>query len=159
MRDVALFAIYTGLRFSDLNTLTSDHIVHERGKTWLVKQPVKTKNTSSVTVRLPIYALFGGKALRLIERYGTVEKLAHVGNNAAANRTLKEIVRKVGIPESRHITFHVCRHSFVTLLLSKGIPITSVQKLAGHQKIDMTLRYTHLASTVVDKEVEKAFKY
>lgn len=34
IRDVALFALYTGLRFSDLNTLTSDNIVKEKGKTW-----------------------------------------------------------------------------------------------------------------------------
>lgn len=157
IRDVALFAAYTGLRFSDLNTLTSDNIIRENGKTWIVKKPEKTRKTSGVVVRLPVYSLFGGKALALIERYGSVEKLTHVGNNASANRTLKDIIRKMGIPESRRITFHTMRHSCASLLIASGVPITTVQQVLGHAKIDQTLSYTHLSTQVVKHDIERAF--
>lgn len=157
VRDVALFAAYTGLRFSDLNAVTSRNIFTERGKTWLVVTPRKTAHTSAVTVRLPLYALFGGKAVALIARYKTVEQLAHVGNNAAANRTLKAIVQKLGISPDRRITFHSLRHSFVSNCIAQGIPITTVQLMAGHTKITMTAGYTHTEDTTVKTDVERAF--
>jgi site-specific recombinase XerD len=157
IRDVALFALYTGLRFSDLNSLTSDNIVRDNGKTWLVKIPEKTSGTSGVCVRLPLYSLFGGKALELIEKYGRIERLTHVGNNASANRTLKDVMRKIGIPESRRISFHTCRHSFASLLLAKGVPITTIQKCLGHSKIDQSLNYSHMTTSVVRDDIEKAF--
>ena len=158
IRDCALMAIYTGLRYHDLTTLTSDMLVKERGKTWLVKEPEKTSKSSGVVVRLPLYSLFNGKALQLIEKRGSIERLTHIGNNASANRTLKELCRRIGIAPSRRITFHCLRHTFCTLLIAKGVPITTVSKLAGHTKLEQTQRYSHIAKTMIDNDVKKAFK-
>ena len=157
IRDVALFAVYTGLRFSDLNTLTSDNLIMDNGNMWLVKTPEKTKKSSGITVRLPIYALFDGKAVKLIEKYKKIERLTHVGNNAAANRTLKDIIHKIGISDSRKVTFHTLRHSCASLLIAKGVPITTVQKILGHSKISMTEGYAHMTTQVVKDDIEKAF--
>jgi len=52
--------------------------------------------------------------------------LVKVGNNASANRTLKKVIEKAGIAKERHITFHIARHTTGTLLLSKGVPVTTV---------------------------------
>ncbi len=158
IRDCALMAIYTGLRYHDLTTLSSDMLIKERGKTWLVKEPEKTSKSSGVVVRLPLYSLFGGKALALIEKRGSIERLTHIGNNASANRTLKELCRRIGIAPSRHITFHCLRHTFCTLLIAKGVPITTVSKLAGHTKIEQTQRYSHIAKSMIANDVKKAFK-
>lgn len=158
IRDCALMAIYTGLRYHDLTTLTSDMLIKERGKTWLVKEPEKTSKSSGVVVRLPLYSLFGGKALELIEKRGSIERLTHIGNNASANRTLKELCRRIGIAPSRRITFHCLRHTFCTLLIAKGVPITTVSKLAGHTKIEQTQRYSHIAKSMIANDVKKAFK-
>ena len=157
IRDVALFALYTGLRFSDLNTLISDNLIIDNGNMWLVKTPEKTKKSSGITVRLPIYALFDGKAVRLIEKYKKIERLTHVGNNASANRTLKDIIRKIGVSDSRKITFHTLRHSCASLLIAKGVPITTVQKVLGHSKISMTEGYAHINDSVIQNDIEKAF--
>lgn len=158
IRDCALMAIYTGMRYHDLTTLTSDMLIKERGKIWLVKEPEKTSKTSGVVVRLPLYSLFGGKALALIERRGSIERLTHIGNNASANRTLKDIVKRIGVVSSRRITFHTLRHTFCTLLIAKGVPITTVSKLAGHTKIEQTQRYSHIAKEMIANDVKKAFK-
>ena len=101
---------------------------------------------------------FGGKAVSLIERYGSVEHLSHIGNNAAANRTLKEVIRRCEISDSRQITFHTMRHTFCTLLLAKGVPITTVAQLAGHTKIEQTQRYSHIARSMIADDVKRAFK-
>ena len=158
IRDCALLGIYTGLRYHDLTTLTSDMIIRDRGKLWLVKEPVKTSRSSGIVVKLPLSTLFGGKAVELIERYGCVEHLSHIGNNATANRTLKEVIRRCGISDSRRITFHTMRHTFCTLLLAKGVPITTVAQLAGHTKIEQTQRYSHIARSMIADDVKKAFK-
>ena len=158
IRDCALMAIYTGLRYHDLTTLTSDMLLKEHGKTWLIIQPKKTCKSSGMVVRLPLYSLFGGKALALIEKRGSIERLTHIGNNASANRTLKDLTKRIGIADTRCITFHTLRHTFCTLLIAKGVPITTVSKLAGHTKIEQTQRYAHIAKTMIANDVKKAFK-
>lgn len=155
VRDCALMGIYTGLRYHDLTTLTSDMLIRERGKLWLMIEPKKTMVSSGVVVRLPLSTLFDGKAISLIGKYGTVENLTHIGNNASANRMLKDIICRCGI--TRHITFHTMRHTFCTLLLAKGVPITTVARLAGHTKIEQTQRYSHIAQDMIAKDVKKAF--
>lgn len=158
IRDCALMAIYTGLRYHDLTTLSSDMLLKEHGKTWLIIEPKKTSQSSGMVVRLPLYSLFGGKALALIEKRGSLERLTHIGNNASANRTLKDLAKRIGVADTRRITFHTMRHTFCTLLIAKGVPITTVSKLAGHTKIEQTQRYAHIAKTMIANDVKKAFK-
>ena len=158
IRDCALMGVYTGLRYHDLTTLTSDMIVKDKGVTWLVKTPHKTEHSSGVVVNLPISILFGGKAMQLIEKRGSIENLTHIGNNASANRTLKDLIKRIGIPESRKITFHTLRHTFCTLLIAKGVPITTVSKLAGHTKIEQSQHYAHIDKSVVENDIKRTFK-
>lgn len=157
IRDCFVFACCTGFRFSDLNTLTKNHIVDMEGHKWIIKKPLKTKKTSDVTVKIPIYAIFDGLAVRLIEKYGSVERLCHIGNNAAANRTLKNVLAKSGISSDRHITFHTARHSCATLLLEQGVSITTIQKILGHTKLSTTQIYVKLLTSTIQHDVERAF--
>lgn len=41
--------------------------------------------------------------------------------------------------------FHTCRHTFISRLLQKGVPLTTVRELAGHRDIGTTMRYAHLS--------------
>lgn len=52
----------------------------------------------------------------------------------------------------KQITIHTLRHTFCSNLIQKGIPITTIQKLANHKKIQTTMRYSHLSN----KELEAA---
>jgi integrase len=53
-----------------------------------------------------------------------------------------EALRRSGI-EDFH--FHDLRHTFASNLVMAGVDLRTVQELLGHKKIDMTLRYSHLA--------------
>lgn len=53
----------------------------------------------------------------------------------------RRIMREAGMKGS----LHTLRHSYISDLMSNGAPPKWVQDVAGHSKIEMTMRYTHLA--------------
>lgn len=162
IRDAFLFACYTGFRFSDLNSIKNTDIKTINGKKWIVKKPLKTMDSSNITVRIPIYTIFDGKPLTLIddEYKGNMERLCHIGNNSSANRILKGIIARSKIENGseRHITFHCARHTAATLLLQQSVPMTTVQKILGHTKLTTTQIYAKVNDGVIDNDVKKAFK-
>lgn len=139
VRDAFLVGCYTGLRFSDITALRQSHIKDG----WLVIRMLKTK----YTVEIPVATLFDGKMLRLVEKYsGDIGKLTkQLGNNAAVNRTLHDLLAIVGADPK--ITFHSSRHTFATLLGQQGVDISVVSKLLGHRKLQTTEIYREVDRT------------
>lgn len=54
-------------------------------------------------------------------------------------------LEKAGIKrtEKRKMTPHCCRHTYMSLAVDAGIPLTTVQKMAGHSDVKVTAQYTH----------------
>lgn len=48
---------------------------------------------------------------------------------------------------------HLLRHSFATHLLDKGIDVTMIQKLLGHNDLKTTLRYLHVTNRDLQKVI------
>ena len=144
-RDLFLFSCYTGLRFSDIVTLEPTNIQMIDGKKWLIKNQQKTDEK----IKIPIYLLFDGKPLKIIQNYfslGSKTLFKSITNNSI-NAKLKRIFALAGI--DKHVTFHAARHTTATYLLSKGVSIFVVQKILGHSKIDTTQIYTHLIDETI----------
>ncbi len=57
----------------------------------------------------------------------------------AVNRVLARITKEAKLPKK--LKPHTCRHSFCTNLIKKGVPLTTVAKLAGHASIETTSRF------------------
>lgn len=56
---------------------------------------------------------------------------------------LREAVKKCKL--QKRITLHTLRHSYATHLLEYGMDIVSIKELLGHERIETTLVYLHVA--------------
>ena len=149
VRDVFIFSCYTGLDYSNVKGLKSQHIVRGiDGKFWINMQ----RDKSGVMARIPIL----DEALTILELYREYpikgDNLLPVISNQKMNAYLKEIMTLCQI--EKHITFHSARHTFATTVtLSNGVPISTVSKLMGHTKISTTQIYARVLEDKISADM------
>lgn len=147
VRDLFLFSCFTGLAYIDLHSLTYDNIVCLNGQDWLITRRQKTSvSTSILLLDIP-------KAI--IEKYRKVEKtlgkVFPILSNQKMNAYLKEIADLCGI--KKNLTFHLARHTFATMSLSKGVPMESVSKMLGHTNIKTTQIYARITNKKLEHDM------
>jgi integrase/recombinase XerD len=75
---------------------------------------------------------------RKVSQPMTTRQLARLFHEAAADAGIK-----------KSVTLHALRHSFATHLLERDTDIRKIQALLGHNKLDTTSRYTHVATGMI----------
>ncbi len=130
--------------------LTSANIVEFHQETWLIYKSVKT----GIEVSLPLYLLFEGKGIRILERYkDDLNGFFVLKDNSNINKELRVLARLAGV--DKRISFHTARHTNATLLLYSGANITTVQKLLGHKSVKTTQVYANIMDMTVIRDLEK----
>ncbi|BCY28977.1 tyrosine-type recombinase/integrase [Flavobacterium okayamense] len=140
-----IFSCLTGLRWSDINTMTWSEVRDEdNGISRVNFRQEKTDGVEYLYISNQARALLGERQ-HPSERVFKGLKYGAVYNN--------EIVRwcnRAGI--SKHITFHSARHTNAVLLLENGADIYTVSKRLGHREI----RTTTIYAKIVDQKMKEA---
>lgn len=151
--DAFLFCCYTGLRYSDFRNLSEKNLIRRNGSPWIVYTSIKT----GTDVKLPIGLLFDGKAWKIWQKYKQdPSTFFNIKHNSTVNKDLI-LLRKIS-KINTHISFHTARHTNATLLLNKGVNITTVQKLLGHRSISTTQIYGEVMECTMVKDLKKSAK-
>lgn len=152
VRDMFLMSAFTGLAFSDVSQLTSEHIVKDNaGNLWIRKHRQKTRQISNIPL-LDIPAA-------ILKKYEGNKKAAKKGvllpvpANQVMNRYLKEIATICKI--DKYLTTHVARHTYATVCLSQGVSLKNVSKMLGHASVKMTEHYARVLDTSILREMNE----
>ena len=151
VRDVFIFAAFTGLAFIDVQQLVPEHIVEDQnGNLWIRKPRQKTKNMCNIPLLDIPMAI-----LRKYATHPTRQKknvLLPVPCNQKMNSYLKEIADLCMI--NKTLTTHTARHSYATsVCLANGVSIENVAKMLGHSNIKMTQHYARVLDSSILRDM------
>lgn len=148
VRDVFLFQCLTGIAYVDATNLTKDNVIEDSfGQKWIRLDRQK----SSVQANIPLLEI----PLAILKKYKDLPngKLLPVYSNQKMNEYLKEISALCSI--NKRLTTHCGRHTFGTIMLTKGVSIESVSKMLGHTNITTTQIYAKVLNQKIICEVNK----
>ncbi|HEV7348413.1 site-specific integrase [Telluribacter sp.] len=149
VRDMFLFSVYTGLRWSDVSSLTTANFIETAdGLTLRFKSAKESKSGT-----LPLHIVFDGKAEAIVRKYWPDQeggKLFKGISNAFANLRLKELATQAAIKKSIH--FHIARHTSATIYAQKADVLTA-QNILQHSKLSTTQGYLHISNQERDNKL------
>lgn len=172
-RDMFCLGCNTGLRYSDIITITPENvqpIVSKDGKKKfeLVKDLWKVKK--SIRLLLNDYS---ASVLKKYLQHGSGRIFPKISNQKY-NQAIKEMAQACGFDQamekvlyagskrkvSKHykydlLTSHSARHTYAILSIRKGIPITTLKELLGHNDLKTTLAYLKTEQSDMNNAVEK----
>lgn len=153
VRDIFVFACFSGLAYIDLANLSVDNIQKMfDGRLWIVTHRQKTNTKVTVPLLPP--------AIKILKKYEGKYldgQLLPIITNQKLNCYLKEIADICGI--EKNLTFHLARHTFATTMtLGKGVPIESVSKMLGHTNIQTTQIYARITNEKISHDMENLAK-
>lgn len=132
IKKAAIFAGLTGLRFSDVQTLTWAEVRGVPGKYVLQFTQEKTEGAEVLPISDQAFEILGERA--------EPEARVFKGLKYSQMRTCFKLwLKDAGI--EKNITFHSFRHTYATLQLEFGTELYTVSKLLGHRSIKTTQIY------------------
>lgn len=156
-RNYFLFSFYLmGMPFTDIAHLKKENIIGNR----IQYSRQKTNKKYDIEIHqkgLEIIKFYSSKfpdaehIFPIINRIDIVEEYKDIEwARNRYNKKLRKIAELCGI--DKNLTSYVSRHSFATLAKNKGIPITAISEMLGHENIKTTQVYLDsLPSDVIDK--------
>ena len=150
IRDIAVIELLfaTGMRISELCSLKPSDIDFESNSILIYGKGAKERiiqlGNQEVISALILYQETFKKDIEVCG-YFFVNRLQHKLSDQSVRFMINHYAELSGI--SQHITPHMFRHSFATLLLEQDVDIRYIQTMLGHSSISTTEIYTHVSST------------
>lgn len=154
IRDIFLFACYTGLAYTDIKQLSRLHIEKDGSgeeASYYIRKPRQKTGQESIIPLLPV-------AMNILKKYSPSEDFRdfawRVSTNQKMNQRLKSIGEKAGIAKSLHM--HLARHTFATTVtLSNGVPLETVSRMLGHASLKQTQHYAKIIASKVKDDMKR----
>lgn len=147
VKRVCLFAILTGLRYSDIEKLEWSELEYSKYDGYMLR--IRQQKTNR-PVTMPI----SEHAVELMGEPGVGNERVFTGiKKWDLYRYIPVWVATAGI--SKHITFHCFRHTYATLQLNLGTDIFTVSKMLGHKNVKTTQIYTKIIDKRKRETTEK----
>jgi len=154
VHDMALLSLNCGLRAGEVFSLTWQDIDQDKG-TIFVRDPKNKHNRFAYTteaVKTMLSERVQGKRSDYIfsrrlakddpkETKRQVDRISKTFNRVVVTLNLNKDVTDA----RQKVVFHSLRHTYASWLVEGGVSLYTVQKLLGHERIDMTERYSHLS--------------
>lgn len=155
VRDMFLFGVYTGLRFSDIYKLKKMHFFESPDGMILNYQANKTQKHGVKFLDI----LFYGKPRIIAEKYipeDNTKTLFKGLVNSKVNRILKVLSKKARIPKP--LCFKDARDTFATQLINLNLPLTIIQAELQHGNIKITSKYLHVTGDSTKKAMKNLWQ-
>lgn len=146
VRDTAVLELLfaTGMRVSELCNIKESDLdlsegvlfIHGKGN----RERIIEIENAEVLVSLQQYA----ELKNTNTRYFFLNNRGNPISDQSARRIVHNYAKLVD--QNRHITPHMFRHSFATLLLEEDVDLRYIQQLLGHSSIATTQIYTYVSS-------------
>ena len=147
IKSAFLFSCYCGLRISDVLALKWKN-VDCTGEQWHISIVMQK-------TRQPLYLPLSMQARkRMPERDGATEEdsvFSTLPCEDTCNVQIKPWVKEAGI--TKHVTYHVSRHTFATMMLTLGADLYTVCKLLGHTDVKTTQIYAKIINKKKDDAI------
>lgn len=149
IRDIAVIELLfaTGMRISELCSLKPSDIDFESNNILIYGKGAKERiiqlGNQEVIAALTLYQETFRKDINVCG-YFFVNRLKHKLSDQSVRFMINHYAELAGI--SQHITPHMFRHSFATLLLEQDVDIRYIQRMLGHSSISTTEIYTHVSN-------------
>lgn len=149
LRDIAVLELLfaTGVRVSELCNLHTNDVDLEQGNIKIYGKGSKERMVqianAEVLQALKTYSNTFQADINTVG-YFFINRLHQRLSEQSVRFMINKYVEKCNLPE--HITPHMFRHSFATLLLEEDVDIRYIQELLGHSSITTTQIYTHVAT-------------
>ena len=149
IRDIAVIELLfaTGMRISELCSLKPTDIDLESNTVLIYGKGAKERilqlgNPNVLSALISYQDTFKNEINYC--GYFFVNKLKHKLSDQSVRFMINHYAELAGIEQ--HITPHMFRHSFATLLLEQDVDIRYIQKMLGHSSISTTEIYTHVSN-------------
>lgn len=136
---LCIFLIDTGARIGEALSLKWSDVSPDRATFWI------TKSGRSRTIPLTARASEAVYSKQSVSGpFADIDYPRFLYDWNATKKT-------TGLEKDKQIVPHILRHTCASRLVQAGIDLRRVQAFLGHQTIQMTLRYAHLATNDLDQ--------
>ena len=148
VRDIFIFACFTGLAFVDVSTLKKEDMVQDNNGDWWIRKgrvKLERRHRASSVCNIPLLPV-PLAILKKYEEHPICRKKSlclPVICNQRMNSYLKEIADLCNI--RKNLTTHTARHTFATTItLANKVPLQDVSVMLGHASTRMTQHYARV---------------